>query len=113
MKAQTAVAMEAMRSRFQYERLSHRVHKITVAVLAVEDALEKTGEATEAVAALEAITGDDQVISAALATLPKAVTTRGVPTLRNLQQRCVPRARRACVRACVGAGRRPLRCRRC
>ena len=87
LKARTKVAMEALSNRFTYEQVSHRVHKIAVAVLAVEDALERSGEATEAVAALGAVAGDDVVIAAALKSLPEAITTRGVPTMRNLQAR--------------------------
>mgnify|MGYP006902773657 CR=1 FL=1 len=49
LKARAKVATEAMRSRFAYEETSHRVHKISVAVLAIEQALERSGEATEAV----------------------------------------------------------------
>lgn len=87
LKAQTAVAMEALRNRFAYERLSHRVHKVNVAITAMRDSLLRDGRAVESVEALRAVAGDDEVIKAALDSLPEGLATRGVPTLRNLQQR--------------------------
>lgn len=80
---------KALGDRSEYERRSHQLHRISLAVLAVSKALERNKVATEEVQALVAAADGDELLESVMKALPQAVHRTGVPTFKQLQQRYV------------------------
>eukprot|EP00536_Pseudo-nitzschia_multiseries_P006476 jgi/Psemu1/286487/fgenesh1_pg.138_\ len=64
---------------------SLEAHRITAAAIALMEKLESGEPAGAAVNALEAVASDNAVVSAAVKSLPKAVTQSGISTVQELQ----------------------------
>lgn len=85
--AKAAAMARVAEKRAEYERVSHRVHKMSLALLSLSAALNSSGRATEEVEALRVAAEGDPLIEAALDSLPKSVFRSGAPTAHAVQQR--------------------------
>lgn len=88
LQSKVAAADQALAVRAAYERVSARVHRISLATAALVQALEFAGPATQEVAALQVASAGDAVILKAIQVMPEAVHSKqGVATRYALQGR--------------------------
>ncbi|KAL7565293.1 hypothetical protein ACA910_014583 [Epithemia clementina (nom. ined.)] len=76
---------EALEASQRTQQGSSQAHKLSAAALALSEVLETHTPAAREVQALKSAAGQDGVIATVVRTLPTSVTTKGVPTLSELQ----------------------------
>ena len=77
----------ALQASLTSQKGSLHAHKLSAAALALAQKLETSDPAPAELDALRAAAGTEGVVPAALATIPSAAATLGVPTLPDLQSR--------------------------
>ncbi|RLN97693.1 hypothetical protein BBJ28_00012352, partial [Nothophytophthora sp. Chile5] len=70
-----------------YEAFSHRVHKTSMAALALSDRVEAAAPLRSEIRALREAARNDPLIDAAVKSLPQSVIEEGAPSVGQLQER--------------------------
>ncbi|RLN45875.1 hypothetical protein BBJ28_00022255, partial [Nothophytophthora sp. Chile5] len=70
-----------------YEAFSHRVHKTSMAALALSDRVEAAAPLRSEIRALREAARNDPLIEAAVKSLPQSVIEEGAPSVSQLQER--------------------------
>lgn len=87
LKMQVQALDAVLESRSTYESVSHQVHKVSIATLAIANQLERCSPLYAELNALRNAGRGDDVIEAVLASLPTALVNEGAPTVPQLLNR--------------------------
>ncbi|CEG41248.1 mitochondrion protein [Plasmopara halstedii] len=86
-RAELCALGEALDSSSTYEAFSHRVHKASMAALALSDRVEAAAPLRSGIRALREAARNDPFIDAAIKSLPQEAIEQGAPSVGQLQER--------------------------